>query len=111
MFTGIIEEIGTVKNLEKSSNGAVIHIESKKILDDVALGKYTLFNGACQTVTQINEKGFSADVSHETLNITTLKYLVNGEKASIWRELQELMDDLTASLTGMWTESEIWKKE
>ena len=86
MFTGIVEELGTVKKIKKGANSAVFTIEAEKILDDLKIGDSVAVNGICLTVTACLENGFMADVMHETLRRTSLANagpgcLVNLERA------------------------------
>ena len=66
MFTGIVEELGTVKKIKKGANSAVFTIRAEKILDDLKTGDSVAVNGICLTVTACLEDGFTADVMHET---------------------------------------------
>ena len=61
MFTGIIEEIGAVKGINKSSTGAVLKIKTEKIHVDAKLGDSIAVNGACLSVTAINANILSFD--------------------------------------------------
>ena len=90
MFTGIVEELGTVKKIKKGANSAVFTIRAEKILDDLRTGDSVAVNGICLTVTACLEDGFTADVMHETLNRSALIQLslgqhVNLGKWKIWR--------------------------
>lgn len=91
MFTGIIEEIGTVKEFKKSDNNALITVECKKVLgelsDKTKLGDSIAINGVCQTVIDLKENSFSAQISNETLKVTTLDSLKSGEKVNLERAL------------------------
>ena len=69
MFTGIVEELGTVKKIKKGANSAVFTIRAEQILDDLKTGDSVAVNGICLTVTACLEDGFTADVMHETLNL------------------------------------------
>ncbi len=79
MFTGIIEEVGTLKSLD----GGVIEISCKKVLEDVKIGDSICVNGICLTVTNFATDFFTADVMPETVHRTSLKVgeLVNLERA------------------------------
>lgn len=87
MFTGIIQAIGTISSIEPRGGDVRLHLKTGKLdLKDVALGDSIAVNGVCLTVITLNAEGFAADVSRETLNLTTLKHLkaqspVNLEKA------------------------------
>ena len=86
MFTGIIEETGKISSIEKNGGGARIKISAKVVVENTVEGDSIAVNGVCLTVLNINSNGFSADVSQETLNRSTLKNLamnsiVNLERA------------------------------
>lgn len=87
MFTGIVEEIGTVKELSKKDKTALIIVECKEVLEDIKIGDSIAIDGVCQTVTAFNKNSFSAQVSSETLNITTFSRLKTGSKANLERAL------------------------
>ncbi len=87
MFTGIIEEIGKVKELIHLSNGARIKVECFKILEDTKIGDSIAINGCCQTVAEIAPDYFAADVSSETLNITNFSSLKGGNLVNLERAL------------------------
>ncbi len=88
MFTGIIEEIGLIKAVNKSANGAVISISCNKILEDIKIGDSIAVDGACQTAVAFDNTTFTVEASPETLSLTTLcdfytsKY-VNLERAML----------------------------
>ncbi len=86
MFTGIIEETGNVVSLEKYANGARLKISAKIVMRNTIEGDSIAVNGVCLTAINIESDGFSADVSGETLNKSTLGQLkissvVNLERA------------------------------
>ena len=86
MFTGIIEEMGTIENIAKGAHSAVLTINARKILEDVHIGDSIAVNGVCLTVTSFDHERFTADVMHETLNRSALaqckrKSPVNLERA------------------------------
>lgn len=87
MFTGIIEEIGTVKEFTKSTNSALIVVECSKILENLQIGESIAIDGVCQTVTKFDKGSFSAQVSSETLSITTFSKLKKGDKVNLERAL------------------------
>lgn len=95
MFTGIIEEIGTVKEFTKSGNNAFIVVECSKILENSSLltaycsliGESIAIDGVCQTVTKFDKSSFSVQVSSETLNVTTFSKLKKGDKVNLERAL------------------------
>lgn len=85
MFTGIIEELGKIALLEKSANGAKIRISAKIVTDGTNEGDSIAVNGVCLTVLEIKKDSFSADVSQETLDKSTLSRLKIGAKVNLER--------------------------
>mgnify|MGYP001365402528 FL=1 len=83
MFTGIIEDLCEVINIDKFANYTNISISSK--FDDVKIGASIAVNGACLTVVNINEKSLSFDVINETLEKTNLKFIKTGDLINIER--------------------------
>ncbi len=86
MFTGIIEEVGKITQINKQGEFAVVTIQASKVLQDVHLGDSIAVNGVCLTVTSFSERQFTADVMSETLKRTSLGELkpsspVNLERA------------------------------
>lgn len=81
MFTGIVEEIGLIKNFD----GHKLTVECSKVLENTQIGDSIAINGCCQTVTAITTNSFMADVSNETLQIT--KGFKAGEKVNLERAL------------------------
>lgn len=87
MFTGIIEAVGKVASLKRGNAEWHLQIDSGSLdLGDVIIGDSISVNGACLTVVRLEANGFAADVSNETLELTTLKQFrpgtpVNLEKA------------------------------
>jgi len=88
MFTGIVEGLGKVKRLTMKGADAVLEIEAGISLTDVSIGDSIAVNGACLTVTSINQQNFQADVSAETLARTTLKLLQAGHKVNLEKSLR-----------------------
>ena len=86
MFTGIIEEVGKIAQINKQGEFAVVTINASKVLSDVHLGDSIAVNGVCLTVTSFTQNQFTADVMSETLKRTSLGELkpnspVNLERA------------------------------
>ena len=86
MFTGIIEEVGSIAQIHKQGEFAVVTINANKVLSDVHLGDSIAVNGVCLTVTSFTASQFTADVMSETLKRTSLGELkpsspVNLERA------------------------------
>lgn len=87
MFTGIVEEIGTVSRLEQLGDSVRLVIGAKKVVADATLGCSIAVNGVCLTVTEFTEDSFSADVMQESLDRTSLGSLTPGEKVNLERAL------------------------
>ncbi len=87
MFTGLIEETGYVKSLVKNTNGATLVITCKLILGDIKIGDSICVNGVCETVTNIFSDGFEVRISDETLGVTNLGNLKNGDILNLERAL------------------------
>lgn len=87
MFTGIIEEVGTVRQIQKGQHSAVLHLQAEAILEDLKTGDSVAVNGVCLTATQIQPRGFCADVMHETLNRSSLAALQIGSQVNLERAM------------------------
>ena len=83
MFTGIVEEIGTINNLVNS----VLTIQAEKVLTDIKLGDSIAVNGTCLTVVNFTESKFSVDLAPETLRRTTFGDLNLGDTVNLERAL------------------------
>lgn len=88
MFTGIIEEIGIVKGINRGAESASITIETKKVLEDVKLGDSIATNGVCLTVTNFTSSSFTVDVMPETMRRSSLNNLSIGSKVNLERALR-----------------------
>lgn len=88
MFTGLIEEIGTVKSVIKGVNSAKITITASKILEDIKQGDSISTNGVCLTVTEFTHNSFSVDVMPETMRRSNLKHLKTGSRVNLERALK-----------------------
>lgn len=87
MFTGIVEEIGTVAAIARGSSSCQLKISCSKIMDDVKLGDSIAVNGVCLTATSVLANGFTADVMHETLNRSSLGSLKPGSHVNLERAM------------------------
>ena len=88
MFTGIIEEMGTVKALRREAGAARLSLSAATVLDGTALGDSICVNGVCLTVVELGKNEFSADVAVETLRVTNLGELKAGARVNLERALQ-----------------------
>lgn len=87
MFTGIIEEVGTMKRIDRSGQAMVLTIEAKHILDDVKLGDSIAVNGVCLTVISFSTSSFTVDVMPETFRRTGLRKLSSGSPVNLERAM------------------------
>lgn len=88
MFTGIIEEKGTVKKIDYVSEQAVqLTIESTKVTEDVQVGDSIAVNGICLTVTRFTPETFQVDVMPETIKATSLNILHVGSQVNLERAM------------------------
>ncbi|MET0089469.1 MAG: riboflavin synthase [Candidatus Thiodiazotropha sp.] len=88
MFTGIIQAIGRLQQSESRGGDCRLTVDSGALdLSDVALGDSIATNGVCLTVISLNSRGFQADVSRETLELTTLKNLKPGAALNLEKAL------------------------
>ena len=87
MFTGLIEEMGTVKSISKGRHSARVNIAASKVLEGTKIGDSIAVNGICLTVNALEKNGFSADVMHETLNRSTLGKLTIGKLVNLERAM------------------------
>lgn len=88
MFTGLIEETGTVESIKKSVKSATISILAKKVLEDVKIGDSIAISGICLTVTHFVKGRFSVDVMAETLRRTYFGQIHSGERVNLERALR-----------------------
>jgi riboflavin synthase len=85
MFTGIVEELGTVVALEPQSDAVRLSVGATTVLEDAALGDSISVNGCCLTVAERTDSTWTADVMAETLAKTGLGALVAGERVNLER--------------------------
>lgn len=87
MFTGLVEEIGKIQSVIKSTKSAKIIIKASKILEGTKLGDSISTNGVCLTVTEFTSTGFTVDVMAETMRRSNLKNLSPGDEVNLERAL------------------------
>ena len=87
MFTGIIEEIGTVRRIEHGAKGARLTIQAKTVLEDTKIGDSIATNGVCLTVVSMTGDSFSADVMAESLRRSSLGTLQGGSPVNLERAM------------------------
>ncbi len=87
MFTGIIEEVGTVRQIRRGRCSAVVEVEARLVMEDLKIGDSVAVNGVCLTVTEKSGRGFQADVMHETLDRSSLAALRPGSPVNLERAM------------------------
>ncbi|MBK3332887.1 riboflavin synthase [Persephonella atlantica] len=88
MFTGLIEEVGTVKSVKPVSGGKEIGINAYIVTEDTNIGDSISVNGVCLTVTAVKGDTIFFDVSQESLDRSNLKFLAVGDKVNLERALK-----------------------
>ncbi|MEK6682243.1 MAG: riboflavin synthase [Nitrospirota bacterium] len=88
MFTGIIEELGTVKDIKKGTKGARLTINAKVVLEGARIGDSITVNGVCLTAVRVTENSFEVDIAPETLKKTNLGEFKNGARVNLERALR-----------------------
>ncbi|MEY4986152.1 MAG: hypothetical protein RLZZ359_1038 [Actinomycetota bacterium] len=87
MFTGIIEELGRVKKIDKLEDAIRLTIEGKLIVSDLKRGDSISVSGACLTAIEITDTTFTADVMLETLKLTSLDGIAEGDPVNLERAM------------------------
>lgn len=87
MFTGLIEEVGTLRAVRRGAHSAVLSIGAETVLSGLKTGDSVAVNGVCLTVTAQDSGGFTADVMHETLNRSSLGSLTVGSHVNLERAM------------------------
>ncbi|HID56481.1 TPA: riboflavin synthase [Candidatus Poribacteria bacterium] len=88
MFTGLVEEMGKIERISAQGEGKRMRVSARKVLEDMKIGDSIAVNGACLTVTQIDEEGFTTDLSPETLRRTNLGDLSPGDMVNLERPMR-----------------------
>lgn len=87
MFTGLIEEVGKVKGIQRGGQSIKLAISAKKVLNGLKLGDSIATNGICLTVVSFDDKSFIADVMPETMSVSNLNMLSFGDEVNLERAL------------------------
>ena len=87
MFTGIVEEMGTVRRLNQSPNRCELELSATKVLEGTQIGDSIAVNGVCLTVIRMDKDHFTADVMPETLRRSNLGQLKTGSKVNLERAM------------------------
>ncbi|WP_416827120.1 riboflavin synthase [Ectobacillus polymachus] len=87
MFTGIVEEIGTIASVQRSGMAIRMNISAKQVLEDVQNGDSIAVNGICLTVVSYTPSSFTVDVMPETIKATSLQAAKNGSHVNLERAM------------------------
>ncbi|MCQ4085828.1 riboflavin synthase [Saccharibacillus sp. JS10] len=87
MFTGLIEEIGTLRRTDRRGEAMVLTLGAKKVLEHVSIGDSIAVNGVCLTVTSYGQDFFTADVMPQTYRSSNLSGLTSGSFVNLERAL------------------------
>ena len=85
MFTGIIEETGTIAGMERQPDSIRLTVRADKVLENTIIGDSIAVNGVCLTVTSMTSSSFCADVMHETMRRSSFKDIRNGSTVNLER--------------------------
>ena len=88
MFTGIIEELGTIAHMDRRPDSIRLTIQAHKVLEGTQLGDSIAVNGVCLTVTDMTDSTFSADVMHETMRRSSFSTIKSGSQVNLERAMQ-----------------------
>ena len=88
MFTGIVEEVGSLKEISLGNGFGNIEINASRVLEETKIGDSIAVNGVCLTVNKINNNSFVADIMGETLDRTNLGALKTGDNLNLERALK-----------------------
>ena len=99
MFTGIVEEIGEIEQIKKGIQSAVLSIRCKKVLEGTKIGDSIAVNGVCETVVKFDNTTFEVNISDETLIVSNLSDLKQGDFVNLERALK-LSDRLSGHVVS-----------
>lgn len=87
MFTGIVEELGKIRNINMRGNSGQITIHADKVLEGTKIGDSISVNGICLTVTSLEKEGFTADIMAETVRRSNLNCIKKGDAVNLERAM------------------------
>ena len=87
MFTGIVEEVGTIARIQRGQRSCVLTVNCSLVLEGTAVGDSIAVNGVCLTVVSLSGQAFSADVMAETMNRSGLGQLAPGSRVNLERAM------------------------
>jgi riboflavin synthase len=87
VFTGIVEEVGTLRSITPGAQSVVLDLRASVVIGDAAVGDSILTDGVCLTVTSLRPDGFTADAMPETVRRTTLAARRPGDQLNLERAM------------------------
>ncbi|MFC2102258.1 riboflavin synthase [Bacteroidota bacterium] len=99
MFTGIIEEVGSINAIRRGGKSISLDMKARKVLEGTKMGDSIAVDGVCLTVTTFNDHGFTVDVMPETMTRTTFHSFTSGSRVNLERALR-LSDRLGGHLVS-----------
>lgn len=88
MFTGLIEELGTIKQVSANGEGRLFEIRADKVLESLTVGDSVAVDGVCLSVVRVSKEGFAVQAVRETLRCSTLQFFQAGTKVNLERALR-----------------------
>jgi riboflavin synthase len=88
MFTGIIEEVGKITEINDTGDFRTVHVSARAVMSDLVVGSSIAVNGVCLTARTVAQTQFSAELSRETLNRTSLGNLAPGSIVNLERPMR-----------------------
>lgn len=88
MFTGLVEEVGTVRQVQRTGDGAEVTVNAKVVTDDLQVGDSVNILGACQTVVRFERESLTVQAVRETLQKTRLGDLKPGDRVNLERAMR-----------------------
>jgi riboflavin synthase len=87
MFTGLVEELGSVRRLERLRDGGRLTVQARTVLEGTRIGDSIAVNGACLTVVDLQRDSFTVDFMAETMERTTIGSFETGTRVNLERSL------------------------
>lgn len=87
MFTGLVEEMGSVRSIERSDDAFTLWVNAEVTREDAAFGASIAVNGVCLSITGMDDRGFSFGLAPETLRLTSLGALEAGSRVNLERSV------------------------
>ncbi len=88
MFTGLVEEMGTIRSIKRGAESAELCIEAFIVTEDAKIGDSIAVNGTCLTVTRLGDHCFYAHMMHETLDRSSLRNIAPKDKVNLERAMR-----------------------